>query len=231
VAAVAVGQWCLLLGMSAFAAATASWVSALGNGSLYSLFDCYTSDPFMYMVGPLIAVAVWQGRVGRAGAFGAVGVFAKEFAAAPLWICSAFEALENRRREAVRLAFASTAVTLVWIALQSSLRLLLNYRNGATASADPRDASSGDGGSARAVPRSDARGARVAPPRDSSARSGARTARDRRDGPDRPSEIVGAAGPLGPRGQNRPGALELLELRGDELVRAPDDARADALPC
>src|SRR5437867_3035386 len=43
-AALAVGRFCLVLGMSPSAAAAGTWLSALGTGSLYSLFDSSTSD-------------------------------------------------------------------------------------------------------------------------------------------------------------------------------------------
>src|SRR4029079_18498732 len=99
-------QFCLLLGLSVPAAVAASWISALGSGSLYSLFDSYTSDPLMYLIGPLVAIAVWQGRIGRAGVISGIGVFAKEFAAAPLWIFAIMAALERRRRTAWQLVAA-----------------------------------------------------------------------------------------------------------------------------
>jgi len=135
-AAVAVGHFCLLLGLSTSAAVAASWISALGSGSLYSLFDCYTSDPLMYLIGPLVAAAVWRGRIARAGVISGVGVFAKEFAAAPLWIFAILAALERRRRTALQLVAAAGVVTLVWAVLQIGLRLGLRYTNGATASSN-----------------------------------------------------------------------------------------------
>jgi hypothetical protein len=135
-AAVAVGHFCLLLGLSTPAAVAASWLSAMGSGSLYSLFDSYTSDPLMYLIGPLVAIAVWQGRIGRAGAIGGIGVLAKEFAAAPLWIFSLMAALERRWRSAWRLMAAAVLVTLCWAFVQVALRVTLNYQNGPTASND-----------------------------------------------------------------------------------------------
>jgi hypothetical protein len=136
VAAVAVGQFCLLLGILPAAALAATWIAALGTGALYSLFDSYTSDPLMYMLGPVMAIALWQGRDARAGGLAAIGVFAKEFAAAPMWIFTVFAALERRWAAAVRLLLTATAVTLVWLLLQTTLMALQNYRYGASASAD-----------------------------------------------------------------------------------------------
>jgi hypothetical protein len=135
-AAYAVGHFCLLLGLSVPAAVAASWISALGSGSLYSLFDSYTSDPLMYLIGPLVAIAVWQGRIGRAGVISGIGVFAKEFAAAPLWIFAIMAALERNWRLASRLLRVAVAVSLIWALLQLGLRALLNYTNGATASSN-----------------------------------------------------------------------------------------------
>ena len=136
VGAVAVGQFCLLLGVAPRAAVAATWMSAFGAGSLYSLYDCYTADPLMYMIGPLIAVAVAQDRIGAAALLGGVGVFAKEFSGAPLWIFAAAAVLERRWRAASRLLTAAGAVTLVWLSIQVALRVLLHYRHSETASAD-----------------------------------------------------------------------------------------------
>lgn len=135
-AAVAVGHFCLLLGLSASAAVAATWISAFGSGSLYSLFDCYTSDPLMYLIGPLVASAVMAGRINRAGLISGIGVFAKEFAAAPLWIFAIMAAFERRWPAARRLAAAAAAVSAIWASLQIGLRLLLHYTNGATASSN-----------------------------------------------------------------------------------------------
>jgi hypothetical protein len=136
IGAVAVGRFCLLLGLSSTAGFAAMWLSALGTGSLYAVYDCFTSDSLMYMLGPLMAIGLWRGRYMRTGAVGAVGVFAKEFAAAPLWIFTVFAALERRWNAALRLFITSSAVTLVWLAMHASFIVLHNYRYGATTSAD-----------------------------------------------------------------------------------------------
>ena len=135
-AALAVARLCLLIGLPASAGIAAAWLSAFGTGSLYSLFDSYTSDPLMYLIGPVMAIELWQGRVGRAGLFGAIGVFAKEFAAAPLWIFTFAAALKRRWGAAFRMLLVSTGVMLVWFAMHTWLMSLLNYRYGASASAD-----------------------------------------------------------------------------------------------
>jgi len=136
IGALAVGRFCLLLGLSRPSAIAATWLSALGTGSLYSLFDSYTADPLMYMMGPLLAIQLWQGRIGRAGWIAAVGVFAKEFAAAPLWIFMAFAVLSRRWPAAARMLLVAAAVTIVWLAKQAGLMAFQNYRYGFTASVD-----------------------------------------------------------------------------------------------
>jgi hypothetical protein len=136
VGAVGVWRFSLLVGLSSTAALGAMWLSALGAGTLYSLFDVYTSDPLMYMLGPLIAIWLWRGQVVRATAAGALGIFAKEFAAAPLWIFALFAVLDRRWNAALRLASASVLVTLVWLATHASFMAALNYAYGSTASAD-----------------------------------------------------------------------------------------------
>ena len=40
----------------------------------------------MYMLGPVMSVWLWRGQYVRASLVGMVGIFAKELAAAPLWI-------------------------------------------------------------------------------------------------------------------------------------------------
>jgi hypothetical protein len=135
-AGVAVARFCLLLALPAPAALAGMWLAALGTGALYSLYDCYTSDPLMYLLGPVMAIALWTGRERRAGALAAAGVFAKEFAAAPLWIFALMACVQRRRSPAVRLLLTATTVTLVWLATQTALMALQNYRYGATTSAD-----------------------------------------------------------------------------------------------
>src|SRR5437016_1139241 len=53
-AALAVGRLCLVLGLSARAAGHATWLAAVGFGPFYTLFDSYTSDPLMFLLGPLL---------------------------------------------------------------------------------------------------------------------------------------------------------------------------------
>jgi hypothetical protein len=53
-AAIMVWQLCLTFGFTTRTALTASLLSALGFGSLYTLYDAYTADPLMFFAGPLL---------------------------------------------------------------------------------------------------------------------------------------------------------------------------------
>jgi hypothetical protein len=135
-AAVAVGRLCVVLGLSARAALLATWLSALGFGPFYATFDTYSSDPLMFLLGPLLTAQVMRGRIGRAGLIASIGVLAKEFAAAPLWICTIWAALQRRWDLAARVLLAAMTATLVWLALHITLMTLFNYSYGGSASAD-----------------------------------------------------------------------------------------------
>jgi len=129
-AAVAIGHLCLVLGLSSRAALFATWISALGFGPAQSVFDPYTSDPVMYLLGPVMTADLVGGRIGRPGLVGSIGVLAKEFAAAPLWIFTLLSALRKRWDTALRTALAATTATLVWFALQTTMMALFNYSYG-----------------------------------------------------------------------------------------------------
>ena len=129
-AAIAIGRLCLVLGLSSRAAGFATWISALGFGSFQSVFDPYTSDPVMYLLAPLMMADLLTQRIGRAGIVGSLGVLAKEFAAAPLWIFMLLSGLRRQWDTAIRAALAASTATLVWFALQTTLMTLYNYSYG-----------------------------------------------------------------------------------------------------
>lgn len=137
-AAAAVAVFCLslTLGLSRRAAWFASVGSAFGFGSLYTLHDVYTSDPLMYLLGPLITNELLVGRVWIGAALGAVGVLAKEFAAAPLYLVTAVLALERRWTAAAQACVAANAAFIVWLLLTLTLMLRFNYTYAGSASAD-----------------------------------------------------------------------------------------------
>ncbi len=78
---------------------------------------------------------VIQDRMALAASLAAVGVFAKEFAAAPLWIGVGYAILARRRELFWRCSAAAVTVTLIWVALQIALILRFNYSYGGSASA------------------------------------------------------------------------------------------------
>ncbi len=133
-AALMVLQLCLTFGLSARAAWTASIISALGFGSLYTLHDAYTSDPLMYLLGPLVTNELLRARLAVAAAVSAVGVFAKEFAAAPLFLFTMFEVVERRWPAALRTLAAANAVFLVWAVFHLTMVVRFNYGYGGTTS-------------------------------------------------------------------------------------------------
>ena len=135
-AAVAVFTLCLTFGLSRRAASMASVVSAFGFGSLYTLHDPYTSDPLMFFAGPFITNELFQGRLALAALAGTVGVFAKEFAAAPFYILAAYHGVERRWGPALRSLAAGNLAFLVWLLLTLTLMLKFNYGWGGTDSSN-----------------------------------------------------------------------------------------------
>jgi hypothetical protein len=135
-AGVAVFALCLTFGLSRRAAWFASIASAFGFGSLYTLHDVYSSDPLMYLLGPFLTNELLAGRVALAGAVGAAGVLAKEFAAAPFYLITLCLAVERRWSEAVRTFAAGNAVFIVWLLVTLTLMLRFNYTYAGSASAD-----------------------------------------------------------------------------------------------
>jgi hypothetical protein len=135
-AAVAVGHFAVSVGLSEESWPFAVWLSALGSGSLYSLFDCYTSDPLMYLMGPLLSILLLRGRILRAGLFSAATVFAKEFAAVPLWIFAVVHAFQRNWHQARQTLLAAMTVTLIWMTEQAVLFALYDYGYGSIKSTD-----------------------------------------------------------------------------------------------
>jgi len=133
-AAVLVLQLCLTFGLSARAAWTASILSALGFGSLYTLHDAHTSDPLMYLLGPLVMNELLRARVAVAGVISAIGVFAKEFAAAPLFLFAMYEASGRRWLEAGRTLVAANTAFLIWAIFHLTMIIRFNYGYGGTTS-------------------------------------------------------------------------------------------------
>jgi hypothetical protein len=132
-AAVALFPLCLTLGLSRRVAVFAASMSAFGFGALYTLHDPFTSDPLMYLIGPVVTNQLLVGRFAFAASVGIVGVFAKEFAAAPLYAFAAQQAVERRWGTALRAFIAGNWGFIAWALLTMTLMLRFNYtwgRNG-----------------------------------------------------------------------------------------------------
>jgi hypothetical protein len=129
-AAAAVLILSLAWGLSLRAAVMAAVVSAFGFGALYTLHDPFTSDPLMYALAPLVVLLLLHERVAIAAAVGVVGVMAKEFVAAPLFMFSAASWLEGRRDLALRVLAAANLALIAWLILQLTLILRFNYGYG-----------------------------------------------------------------------------------------------------
>jgi len=133
---VAVFLWCLSLNLSRRLAWMAAVASTFGFGSLYTLHDPYTSDPLMYLLGPFIGSEAVNGRVAVAGAVATAGVFAKEFAGAPLYIVAVWHALERRWKAALHTLAGAHVAFLAWLLFTLTLMLRFNYSYSGSASTD-----------------------------------------------------------------------------------------------
>jgi hypothetical protein len=135
-AALAVFQLAIALGLTRRAAWLASSLTAFGFGALYTLHDPYTADPLMFALGPAITNELVNGRLALASALGIAGVFAKEFAAAPLFLFAAYSALERRWIACGRTLVAANAALIVWLLFTLTLMIGANYSYGGSESAN-----------------------------------------------------------------------------------------------
>ena len=126
-AALLMGVWVKKLGAGERAVAQVTWLTALGTGSLYTLFDPFTADPLMHLIGPALMVLMFDGRTRAAIALTAVAVLAKEFAAVPL-VVSALVRLQQRRfTEASTLGAWAMLVIALWGAWNLYARTAWGY--------------------------------------------------------------------------------------------------------
>jgi hypothetical protein len=126
-AAFMMALWVLRTGASMRAAVMVLWMTALGTGSLYTLYDPFTSDPLMHLLGPLLMTLLTDGRLWVATAIAAAGVLAKEFAAVPVFVNALMRAMrfEFRRYDDVLLSLGM--VIAVWTGWGVLSRAGLNY--------------------------------------------------------------------------------------------------------
>jgi hypothetical protein len=135
-AALAVFQLCVTLGLSRRAACLSAVVSGFGFGSLYTVYDSFTSDPLMFLLGPLVTNELLDGRIGIAAAAGVAGVFAKEFAAAPLYGFAGAAALARRWGMALSALAAANLALIAWALLTLTLMVRFNYSWGGNESSN-----------------------------------------------------------------------------------------------
>lgn len=115
----------------------AAAATALGFGSMYTLYDTFTSDPLMFLAGPLL---LWLFAIERpmfAGVSSCVMILAKEFALVPAYVHAVVQWWHGHRREALRAAAIALLALAVWGGLQLWLRTAYGYHFGATQSAQP----------------------------------------------------------------------------------------------
>ncbi|MGQ0732043.1 MAG: hypothetical protein ACT4QD_00130 [Acidobacteriota bacterium] len=133
-AAVAMGRLVTVLGAKARTAAQVTWLTGLGAGALYTLFDPHTSDPLMQLLAPVLMVCLLTARPRSATMLATVGVLAKEFAVVPLAVMGLTRAVEQRRAEAWQLIRAAMVPAAVWAVWQVGLRVGLGYSSVASES-------------------------------------------------------------------------------------------------
>lgn len=134
-AAIGIARLCARQGASVRAVRAAAVLSAFGAGSQLTLLDPHTSDPLIYALVPWMVLWIGEGRVLQAGMFAAIGVFAKEFAVAPLWVFAGYGVLARRVDLVVRTATAAGIASAVWLLLQLWFVLRYNYSYGGNPSA------------------------------------------------------------------------------------------------
>lgn len=124
---VAAGRLALALGVAPHAVTLTIWLSALGAGSFSTVYHPFNADPLVLFLAPVTTWLLLRGRDGAAAALAGVGIFAKEFAAAPLYIAAAAAALQRQWPAFGRRLAIAIAVTALWVALQLSLMFAFNY--------------------------------------------------------------------------------------------------------
>jgi hypothetical protein len=117
-AALAVFDLSLRLQLSRRAAVIAMALSAFGFGSLWTVFEPFNSDPLIFFLSPLLTRWLLDDRYALVFAATTVGVFAKEFAVAPLAVYALAEAWLRRWSQAARAVWLAAGAFVVWLGLQ-----------------------------------------------------------------------------------------------------------------
>jgi hypothetical protein len=130
------GQLAMALGLSPHTAILAMWVSGMSAGSFTTVYNPYTSDPLIFFLAPLVMLLLVRERIGVATLVSAIGIFAKEFAAVPLYMEAGAAAIGREWPRFKRTALIAIAVTVWWVAYQISLMVFFDYAYGANPSVD-----------------------------------------------------------------------------------------------
>jgi hypothetical protein len=131
-----VAALCLQWGLSRRVALLAAVASVFGFGSLYTLHDSFTSDPLMFAIGPWAVWLLERQQLGWAALVAMVGVTAKEFAVAPVYVFAGASWLRGHSAVAIRVFAVGTLAVVVWLALQLFLMSRFDYSYGNSASAN-----------------------------------------------------------------------------------------------
>ena len=129
-AAIAVFDLCLVLGLTTRQSLLAGAISTFGFGSMYTLYEPFTSDPLMFFLGPLVTRWLLQERAALAAGAAILGVFAKEFVVAPIVIVGLAAARARRWPAVGRAAAAATVAFAVWLGLQFFFMYVVGYTYG-----------------------------------------------------------------------------------------------------
>lgn len=126
-AGIGAGRLALALGLAAPAVTLTIWLSALGAGSFSTVYHPFNADPLVLFLAPVTTLFLLRGKGGVAGLLAGVGIFAKEFAAAPLYVVAAAAALRREWVAFGRGLALAVAVTALWVALQLLLMVAFDY--------------------------------------------------------------------------------------------------------
>ena len=126
-AACAMAIWVLRFGVSERTARQVAWLTAVGTGALYTLFDPYTADPLMHLAGPLMMLLAMNGALFVTLFAAVIGVFGKEFAVVPVAVAAVTRLQQRRIADAAKLFGIAAVAVAVWAAWHSFLRSQYAY--------------------------------------------------------------------------------------------------------
>ncbi len=126
-AGIGAGRLALALGLTPQAVTLTIWLSALGAGSFSTVYHPFNADPLVLFLAPVTTLFLLRGKEGAAGLLAGAGIFAKEFAATPLYIVAAAAALRREWAAFGRGLALAMAVTALWVALHLTLMFAFDY--------------------------------------------------------------------------------------------------------